>query len=260
MTEFDDGVRRLAATVTEATAEKTDWLERVRAGVVALLGFLDDEPRWREHLIATESAGVEASRSRQQVLDLMVALLSEDSPKAFIQHSPSPLLTAELVVGGVFSVIHAQELDEASQRPLVELAPSLMAFVVVPYLGPAAARVELTGKSDQATDGPTRRRPLVRATHRTTLVLRAIASAPGSTNRDIALAAGLRDEGQTSKLLRRLQREGIIENVGLGASYGEPNSWHLTAHGTEVARMTEYGLAPKPRRRRGARGASGRGR
>ena len=56
----------------------------------------------------------------------------------------------------------------------------------------------------------------IRATHRTTLVLRAIARAPYSNNREVAQAAGLADEGQTSKLLARLERQGVIENVGVG--------------------------------------------
>ncbi len=55
----------------------------------------------------------------------------------------------------------------------------------------------------------------VRATHRTMLVLRAIAAAPYSSNRQIAQSAGLSDEGQTSKLLARLALRGVIENVGV---------------------------------------------
>ena len=56
----------------------------------------------------------------------------------------------------------------------------------------------------------------VRPTHRTMLVLRAIAAAPCSSNRQIAQIAGLSDEGQTSKLLSRLAQRGVIENVGVG--------------------------------------------
>ena len=145
----------------------------------------------------------------------------------------SPLLpaalTGELVVGGVFSVIRTSMLEDDGGK-LVELAPSLMAFIVAPYLGQAAAQAELEGRPAGAAR---RRRPSpglaraqaisraaelpIRATHRTTLVLRAIAQAPYSNNREVAQAAGLADEGQTSKLLARLERQGVIENVGLGA-------------------------------------------
>ena len=74
----------------------------------------------------------------------------------------------------------------------------------------------------------------MRATYRTTRVLETIADRPRSNNREIADAAGLRDEGQTSKLLSRLERRGLIENVGLGAAYGEPNEWLLTGAGGRV--------------------------
>jgi DNA-binding MarR family transcriptional regulator len=77
----------------------------------------------------------------------------------------------------------------------------------------------------------------VRATYRTVRVLRAIGSSPGSSNRAVADAAGLRDEGQTSKLLKRLRRRGLIENVGGGQACGAPNAWLLTARGRRVAEV-----------------------
>ena len=63
------------------------------------------------------------------------------------------------------------------------------------------------------------------------MVLRAIGHAPYSNNREIAEAAGVSDEGQTSKLLTRLERQGVIENVGSGRPRGEPNAWLLTPAG-----------------------------
>ena len=44
----------------------------------------------------------------------------------------------ELVVGGVFSLI-AERMADPNQRPLVELAPSLMAFIESSYPGRSAA-------------------------------------------------------------------------------------------------------------------------
>jgi hypothetical protein len=182
----------------------------------------------------------------------------------------SPALTAELVAGGVFSVIRTEMVEQDGAK-LVELAPSLMAFIVAPYLGPAAARLELQGKSalgpeaigddggrsqmseprrgaiSRASDLP------VRATHRTTLVLRAIARAPYSTNREVAQAAELTDEGQTSKLLARLERRGVIENVGIGPARGEPNAWILTATGRRTVKLINASFpsgAPRPRQAR----------
>jgi hypothetical protein len=139
---------------------------------------------------------------------------------------------------------------EADGRKLVELAPSLMAFIVAPYLGQTAAQAELEGRPSGAgaasviEPGPARAQAIsraaelpIRATRRTRLVLAAIARAPYSNNREVAQAAGLTDEGQASKLLARLERRGVIENVGIGAARGEPNAWLLTASGKHAVEL-----------------------
>jgi DNA-binding MarR family transcriptional regulator len=71
-------------------------------------------------------------------------------------------------------------------------------------------------------------------TYRTARVLAAIAEQPGASNRQIAAAAGISDEGQISRLLKRLQNLGLIENTGLGHTKGKPNAWRPTAKGDEV--------------------------
>jgi hypothetical protein len=68
----------------------------------------------------------------------------------------------------------------------------------------------------------------IRSTYRTGCVLAAIAKHPGASNREVADAAGILDEGQISRLLKRLQKLGLIENTGLGHTKGEPNAWWLT--------------------------------
>ena len=85
----------------------------------------------------------------------------------------------------------------------------------------------------------------MRTTYRTARVLSAIGSAPRSSNREIAAASGILDEGQASKLLGRLERRGMITNVGLGAGFGEPNAWLLTARGRHLAQMSRHD-APGP--------------
>jgi hypothetical protein len=117
----------------------------------------------------------------------------------------------------------------------IALAPTLMSFIVRPYLGQAAAQAELTGTPSSDNEPPAQVLP-VRATHRTTAVLDAIARAPRSSYRQIAEIAGLADEGQTSKLLWRLAERGVIENLGRGQNFGEPNAWLLTSYGKQVLR------------------------
>jgi DNA-binding MarR family transcriptional regulator len=62
-----------------------------------------------------------------------------------------------------------------------------------------------------------------------------IAEHPGATNRQIATAARIGDEGQASKLLKRLEDLGLATNRSAGHKAGEPNSWHLTDDGRQMA-------------------------
>jgi hypothetical protein len=271
---FDQGLERVSSTVADATAREEAWLERVRSGLVALLGFFDDEPSWGRLLVLDTPLDTALTFACEQRLHgLLVGLLEREADRDEYRAagraggSPAVLaaLTGELVVGGVLSVIRASMVEERSGK-LVELAPALMAFIVAPRLGRAAAQAELEGRpagagaAPEADSGAVRAQARsraaelpVRATHRTTLVLRAIARAPYSTNREIAQAAELADEGQASKLLARLERQGVIENVGLGPARGEPNAWVLTASGRRTVELINQSFAtraPRPRRAR----------
>jgi AcrR family transcriptional regulator len=270
---YEQGLDRLTLAVATATRRQSGWLERVRSGLVALLGFVDDHPSWARVLLldlpVSASLTFECS---QQLHDVLTRLLDHHQPAPSPAGSPllAPALTGELIVGGVFSVVRTRMLENDGGS-LVELAPSLMAFIVAPYLGQAAARAELEGRPYGRSNAPltdpdlARARTIsraaelpVRATHRTTLVLRAIAQTPYLNNREVADAAGLTDQGQASKLLSRLEIRGVIENVGVGAARGEPNAWLLTASGQRVVELlgeSYSGVAPRARANR-ARGVA----
>jgi AcrR family transcriptional regulator len=248
---FEEGLARLSEVVEEAAGREWCWLGRVRASLVALLGFLDDEPEWGRLLIFHPPLdGVVALRCQQRVLGVLTVLMDDGSPQAIAEIMPEPHLTAELLIGGVFSVIRTRML-EASGGTLVELAPSLMAFIVGPYLGQAAMQTELAelvGRSVVAEEVPARAIgcgiPLPVPFHeRTVLVLRAIACAPRSSNREIAEVAGLSDEGQTSHLLRRLAQRGLIEKVTPRSGSRRENAWLLTPSGRRVVKLLGVGTA-----------------
>jgi DNA-binding MarR family transcriptional regulator len=113
-------------------------------------------------------------------------------------------------------------------------------MIVLPYLGPAAARKELERPTPKRTRKTASRsaNPLkdleMRLTYRTVRVLMAIGEHPGVSNRRIADAASVSDQGQISKLLARLDHLGLIENSGFGQAKGESNSWLLTKRGQEI--------------------------
>ena len=78
----------------------------------------------------------------------------------------------------------------------------------------------------------------IRFTYRTARVLDTIASEGGQgscpSNRHIADTSGIADEGQMSRLLRRLESCELIENRGEGHAKGEPNAWALTERGQAI--------------------------
>ncbi len=241
---FEDAVRQAARVVEDAVSGKKLWRERVRAGLAGLLLFLDEEPVAGRLLIVEALGGGERTlKARALVLAQIIAIVDEGrtQPKAVRDIPP---LTAEGVVGAVFSVVHARMLNRATPTenapPMVELTGALTAMVVQPYLGVAAAKRELERPtpapkptvpklpSDPFKDLP------IRLTYRTARVLAAIAATPGASGKQIARASEITDDGQMSRLLNRLERVGLIENAGTGPAKGEANAWTLTSKGHDI--------------------------
>jgi AcrR family transcriptional regulator len=268
---FEEGLRRLSEVVVEAAGRERQWLGRVRAGLVALLGFLEDEPGWGRLLVFHAPLdGAVVLRCQQRVHRVLTELVDDGSSQAIGEVVPESRLTVELVVGGVLSVICTRMLEaggdagagdgvEVGDGTLVELAPSLMAFIVRPYLGQAAASAELVGRSaageqvssravESAVALPESAVPLpVPFHHRTALVLRAIACEPRSSNSEIAEAAGIADKGQISRLLRGLARRGLIEKVAPRSGSRRENAWLLTPCGRRVIKLLGVETAADPR-------------
>jgi AcrR family transcriptional regulator len=242
------------------------WRERVRAGLIAGLSFLEGDPGLARLLVVESlGAGPRALERRSRVLARLIDAVDKGRSEANAKPgSEPPSLTAEGVVGAVLAVLHGRLLacppparggsrvGEGRPGPLVELTNPLMGMIVLPYLGAAAARRELDRPVPRASAGASRRGvpdPLreleMRLTYRTVRVLMAVAGDPGSSNRGVADGAGISDQGQISKLLARLQGLGLIENTGTGPERGAPNAWTLTAKGWEVhGAITQQAGAP----------------
>jgi len=239
---FDDVVRRVALVVVPAYERPGPWRAKTRSALTALLELLDREPGLARLLIVeTLGAGPKALERRQNVLAQIITIVDRGRAEAKRGEGPPPI-AAEGIVGGVLSLIHSRLL--AGEGPLVELTGPLMAMIVLPYLGPAAARRELSRPAPKHKAGVWRAAgdPLreldMRLTYRTIRVLLAVGELGGRgshpSNRQVADAAGIRDQGQISKLLARLEGLGLIRNVSDPAAKGEPNAWALTERGSEV--------------------------
>jgi AcrR family transcriptional regulator len=240
---FEDGIARASRYALAEYDSQTKWTVRVRAALTGLMSFLEDNPATGQLLIVGSlGMGKAALERRLRTLDRISSVVGEGSVEAGRASPDLPPLATEGTVGAVFSVIHAR-LVEAREASLIELVNPLMSMIVLPYLGPAAARRELNRPVRKVPRGPSEGSlsPLkeleVRLTYRTVRVLTAVAAAPGASNRVVAERAGIDDQGQISKLLWRLQRLGLLCNSSVGAGSGAPNSWTLTRNGEEVNRV-----------------------
>ena len=240
---FDQAIERIASEVAPAYASPGRWSARVRAALTTLLEHFDAHPGVaRMCVVETLRAGPKVLERRKQVLAVLVAAADEGRAEAKRGGEPLPL-TAEGVVGGALAVIHARVV-ERDRRQLIELVNPLTGMILHPYLGPAVARRELERPAQKnaapATAGA--RDPFnglsIRFTYRTARVMATIATEGGRgsqpSNRLIAETSGIGDEGQMSRLLRRLEGAGLIENVGEGHVRGEPNAWRLTERGQAI--------------------------
>jgi AcrR family transcriptional regulator len=267
---LDQSISYAAEYVLGAYDPTDKWRIRVRAALIGLLEFLEDEPAMgRLCLVETLGAGRRVHERRQRAVDAAIAVVDEGRGESKSAMTLPPL-TSEGVVGGVLSVLHArlaprwgisrrggrpEEVQQAGEGrdSLLKLSGSLMGMLVLPYLGPAAARKESSRAVPERRIHPrvASRDPLrdleMRLTYRTVRVLLSIAAAPGGSNREVGASAGIDDQGQISKLLSRLEGLGLIENSGAGQVRGAPNAWELTKKGVEVRQLV-VGGTPVARR------------
>jgi AcrR family transcriptional regulator len=230
-----------AERVLPAYRAPTRWHERIRAGLRELLCFLEEQPAAaRLLLVESLGAGAEALALRTHVTARLVEAV-EEGRELGRGGAELPALTGEGAVGGVVSILQ-RTIATPGHPPLIDLLNPLMAMLTLPYLGPAAARRELDRPVPPPVRAPQALAPNafkdagVRLTYRTIRVLLAVADHPGASNRLLGQAAEIADQGQISKLLKRLQTHGLIENGGAGHSKGAPNAWRLTELGSQISR------------------------
>jgi len=252
---FDYAVEECSAVARPAYEGEKGWSERVRAGLGALLDFFDREPELcRLLFVEALGAGPRVLERRAQILEQLESVIDEGRTGGKSARPPQelPPLTAAGIVGATFSVIHGQ-LVQQHPEPLSALLNALMATIVLPYRGRKAAARELARTAPKLTAGTLRdtgggvsRGPLgrvvgsappvdFRLTVRTHAVLAAVAGHPGVSNREVSDLVRVSDQGQISRLMARLQDQGLVENAG-GRIQGVAKAWRLTPRGEEVVR------------------------
>jgi AcrR family transcriptional regulator/DNA-binding MarR family transcriptional regulator len=242
---LEDSLERARACVNEVYDSRDAWRSQIRVTLHALLTFLEEEPtRAWLLVVGALSANPAARQRRARVIEQLIEVVDagrDESERGSVVTS----LTAEGLVGSVLAVVHARLVGN-DKLDLIDLTNSLMSMIVLPYLGPAAARKELTRplpkrerRKARPADGASRLNGLpMRVTYRTMRVLSVIAAQPGASNRQVGEAADMIDQGQISKLLQRLERLGLIVNMWTGQERGMANQWQLTPLGSEIERAT----------------------
>jgi AcrR family transcriptional regulator len=238
---FEQALERIAQKVVPVYAREGSWRGRLRDALTVLLECFDEEPAIaRLCLIEAFKTGPRVLECRRRAVDTLTGVIDEGRLESRGNAAVVLPLTAESTVGGAISVIVAR-LVEGPPPPLVELVGPLMSMIVHPYLGPTAARKELqkptppvvttsNGHARKHADDPFKDLS-IRITFRTAVVLATIAAQPDASNRALGQLAGVADQGQMSKLLRRLEGSGLIENHGERHHKGEANAWRLTRSG-----------------------------
>ncbi len=249
---FDEALAQAALTMLPAYEAPARWRERIRAALFALLVFCEEQPALaRLCVVEALAAGPRPLERRAEIFDLLVCAVEEGRAERPARVPEPPPLAGEGVTGAVLSVIH-RRLVAGDREALTSLLGELMSAIVLPYLGGSAAQKEL---HKPAPSNKKRRRashadPLegldMRITYRTVRALIAIGSTPGASNREVATAAGIQDQGQISKLLTRLEHLGLIHNDGSGHAKGAPNAWALTPRGLEVEQAIRVQSASRP--------------
>lgn len=256
-----DAEARVQSAIASAdlASDNAVWRERIRGGLWAILCLADSEPALaRVCLVESDRAGGMVGAERERILSRLASVIDEGR----LEDTGAGMaggLTAEALLGAVSAVLSAR-LGEAMSAggngavprvSLCELLGELMGMIVLPYLGPGAARRELARPTpkrpavevrelDAATDGPDPLAGLsMRLTYRTARVLTAVAqlgdAQAGASNRQIADHAGVADQGQISKLLSRLEHHGLLANAAKDSgAKGEANRWALTSTGQRL--------------------------
>jgi AcrR family transcriptional regulator/DNA-binding MarR family transcriptional regulator len=260
LASFDWGVCQARSAVIEAVDPGRSWREQTRSGLAALLRFFDEQPLLAALCVVhAAGGGPRVLERRAQAMAEVCEAVDHGRAEASSARAPGRLV-AEGIVGAVVAVLYTRLLARGSgvvadfaeaaegEQPLIELHGELMNLIVLPYLGAAAAARELGRSVPPPVLGTnttlvrpigrgTPEEPAARLTYRTVRVLRAIAELPAASNREVAERAGIVDQGQISKILTRLEYQGLVANRrGPSAVRGTPNSWWLTDQGEALER------------------------
>jgi AcrR family transcriptional regulator len=139
---FDTGVGRLEALAVAAAASAESWTGKLRAGLAAILGFLDSQADvGRALFVEVHAAGPEALARRAEAMKRAADFIDLARLESGEAESP-PRIAPEGIVAGIHAVVHSR-LSMGASEGFGELLPEFMYFAVLPYFGAEAATAEM---------------------------------------------------------------------------------------------------------------------
>ena len=234
---FESVLALAAECATAAFQAQEGWLDRVRAGLLALLAFFDEEPELARFLVVhSAQAGPAVLARRGEVLDRLAGVLDDEHAPARRDAQP---FAAQDAVSGVLGVVHGR-LSTPNPGPLIGLAGPLTSLIELPLRGEGPAPAS-NGISDLPAD------LAGGLDDRTIAVLLIVGDEPTISTTEVGRRLPLQDRGHASLVLRRVARLGLAASRRDHQRRGGPYMWQLTRSGEEL-----YGAirrdAPAPER------------
>jgi AcrR family transcriptional regulator len=136
------GLERVEGLLREAAAGEPGWTGQLRAGLEALLDFLDAEPDiGRALIVEVHAAGSEALAVRAAAMAEVNAFL-DGAREATNEAEAPPAIAGEGISAGIHAVIHSR-LATRSDEGFRQLLPEFMYFAILPFFGAERASAEM---------------------------------------------------------------------------------------------------------------------
>ena len=133
---YEEAMGELRGRFAQAFEQEGEWAQAIRAGIAAMLAFLEAEPNLaRLCMVEAMVAGSVASKRYEAAIESFVPYFREGRegrPKEIGDRLSAS--TEETLVGGVFSVI-SRQIRGGGGSELESLLAGLVEFALTPYLG-----------------------------------------------------------------------------------------------------------------------------
>lgn len=137
-----DAIERVFAAVADGCQSGQPWLERVRGGLERVVELFAADPALaRAALIEPGAAGLESRRRQGEEIDRLAEWLAP-RPGELAEEERPPECVALMSVGAVAGLI-GDEVRAGRAKELPARLPDLLFVMLVPYLGPQGAALEM---------------------------------------------------------------------------------------------------------------------